>query len=322
MRSIISNEMDESKEMNGLDQCETDLSTETPYPDFTAKSQINRWNAIVLSGGGLRGLAHLGVLHGLVTQGVKLSDIEVLAGTSVGFIICTMISMGVEPMELFDHIYTLEQFFSLGDINHISAMFSSLSLISIETVKFRLKELIKIKWKDEPPTLKQLYDSSHQTLIGVTINANTGEIVYMSHVSHPNLSCLDAMAMSCALPWAFSPLYIDGVEYVDGGLLDNFPVAYVETIFPRHKCLGVLLRPADNSTPLLGVEKRIRLMSLPMDELTKLRSFSCKADILRIKVPCLMIEFMPSSERKMRIFLLGVDCVAETFFGDPLIDST
>lgn len=161
----------------------------------------------VLSGGGARGIAHLGVLQALEEAGLKPTH---LAGTSAGAIIGAFYSAGFSPMQTLDLVESLSLFsfrsFKLGKAGFFS-------MRPIETI---LKKQLKIHRLEDLP-------------IPLTVAATDvirGEVRYFTE---GDLSTI-LQATSC-VPLVFKPIEYDGTFFLDGGILDNFPVAAL-----RHKC--------------------------------------------------------------------------------------
>ena len=65
-----------------------------------------------------------------------------------------------------------------------------------------------------------------ELVIGVT-DLSTHDIVYMSYWTHPNLSVLSAVRMSCAVPLVISPIHIGKSMFVDGCLTESMGVSYL-----------------------------------------------------------------------------------------------
>jgi len=154
---------------------------------------------IVLSGGGIRGIAHLGVLKALINAGIKISHIS---GTSAGSIVGAFYASGIDPEE------GLEIFMRTKLLRFIRPA-GSLGLVSIEHTSTLLKNFFP---EDRIEDLK----------IPLTIaatNFSEGKIVYFK--KGPLIKSIQA---SCCIPGIFRPITIDGQLYVDGGILNNFPV--------------------------------------------------------------------------------------------------
>ncbi len=155
---------------------------------------------IALSGGGSRGVAHLGVLKALEELGV---DIQVISGTSAGSIAAALYASGLST----DEIYNVMK--SKKFIDFAKIILPIDGLMNLDNLRKNLNEIIKKKNFD---------DMSKKLYIALT-NLYTGEIEYMSKGN-----VIDAVIASSSIPVLFSPVEINGQKYVDGGVLDNLPI--------------------------------------------------------------------------------------------------
>jgi NTE family protein len=155
---------------------------------------------LVLSGGGARGITHLGVIKALEEFGLAFHEI---AGTSAGAIIGSMYSYGHTPDEILKIISSISFFRSLRPAWALTGLLSMDSLRDV--------------------LLKHLPDNNFSTLkIPMTIAATDirkGRIVYFAQGE-----LIPAILASCCIPAVFSPVHFNDEVYVDGGLLDNLPV--------------------------------------------------------------------------------------------------
>jgi NTE family protein len=155
---------------------------------------------IVLSGGGIRGIAHLGVLKALSNHGVKFHHIS---GTSAGAIAGSLFAAGVDPAE------GLDIFLKTKLWHFIRPALGSLGLINIE----HTEEIFKKYFKEDS------FESLKIPLTLATVNFSEGRLVYFT--KGPLIRAIQA---SSCIPGAFKPIMIAGQMYVDGGVLNNFPV--------------------------------------------------------------------------------------------------
>jgi NTE family protein len=155
---------------------------------------------IALSGGGVRGIAHLGVLNAMDEVGLKPSAIS---GSSAGAIVGVMYAKGYAPEEILEIII---------QTNYFKFMRPSVSW----------KGILKM---DQFTPLYEKYlevDSFSALSIPMTMAAtdlHLGQTVYFSagEIIKP------LMASSC-IPGMFEPISIEGRFYIDGGVLNNMPV--------------------------------------------------------------------------------------------------
>jgi NTE family protein len=162
---------------------------------------------LVLSGGGARGVAHIGILKALNEMGVKFS---MVSGTSAGSIVGALYAYGYTPDEIFSLIKTLSIFKS------VRPSWTWGGLLRMDG----LQELL----------LKQMPENSFEKLqLPLTVAATEirkGRIEYFDKGE-----LVPAILSSCSIPAVFNPMIFNGGLYVDGGLFDNLPVRPI-----RDKC--------------------------------------------------------------------------------------
>jgi NTE family protein len=162
---------------------------------------------LVLSGGGARGICHLGVMKALDEFGVK---IDFLSGTSAGSITGALYSYGYKPDEIIDII-------------------SSTSLTKTLRIAWKWTGLLSLDGLTQL-FLKYIPENTFEALkIPLTIAATDikkGRIEYFS-----TGELIPAILGSCCVPAVFNPVEMNGGLYVDGGVLDNLPVKGI-----RDKC--------------------------------------------------------------------------------------
>jgi NTE family protein len=155
---------------------------------------------LVLSGGGARGISHLGVLKALDEKGIKF---DYLAGTSAGAITGALYSYGYKPAEILEMVLKTSFFKSL----HLAWTWKG--LLSIEGLEKVLLKYIPIN----------SFDALKIPLVVAATDIKRGQIEYFSRGELiPTL-----LATSC-VPAVFDPYRYNGVLYIDGGVLDNLPV--------------------------------------------------------------------------------------------------
>lgn len=155
---------------------------------------------LVLSGGGIRGVAHLGVLNALKESGITPS---IISATSAGAIIGALYANQIAPLDALRII---------KEINFLKFMrpaFRSPALLNLETAIPVFKEYIP-------------HDSFSGLKIPLIISAtnfNEGKLVYFSEGD-----LIRKILASCCIPGIFNPIKIEENYYIDGGILNNFPI--------------------------------------------------------------------------------------------------
>lgn len=172
---------------------------------------------LVLSGGGARGFAHAGALKALEEMGIKP---DIIAGVSAGSVVTAMYAAGLRPEEI------LEAF--------SNASFSDFAELSVPRDGFFSMEGFK-KFLRRTIPVENIEDLKITSLICAT---NFDE---NCPVAFDKGAIAERVAASCSIPIIFKPVKIDGVSYVDGGVLANLPAWAV-----RDKCkylIGVNCSP-------------------------------------------------------------------------------
>ena len=154
---------------------------------------------LALSGGGARGLMHIGTIKALQELGV-LPDI--LSGTSIGAIIATLYAEGYSPSEM------IRIFTNLKAIDLLKPLPNSQGLFDMRQIGKLMQNFYKTTYLEDLPLPIRITATDFETGEGVVFE--TGELI-------PIL-----MASSC-VPVFFRPVLVNDRQFIDGGLLNNLP---------------------------------------------------------------------------------------------------
>jgi NTE family protein len=179
---------------------------------------------LVLSGGGVRGFAHLGVIKALSEAGIRINAVS---GTSAGGVTGAFIAAGYSPDDALKIMKEYRLFRLLrGAFN--SGIFNMNKFEKIFLSCFPQNSFEALSMK--------LYISSTNIYSGKTEFFSKGELT-------------PALIASSSLPVIFKPVQINGQLYLDGGILNNLPVEpFVGESLPM---IGVHVNPVGeiNSIP-------------------------------------------------------------------------
>lgn len=153
---------------------------------------------IALSGGGARGISHLGVLKALDENGIRP---DIVSGTSAGAIIGGFYCAGFSPDDI------LQILIKTKILSIFKPAFSWKGLLSMDKLAVILSENLPVSFED----LKT-------PLIVASTNLEEGKSQYFKQ---GDLS--QAILASSCLPVLFNPIEIEGAKYIDGGILNNLP---------------------------------------------------------------------------------------------------
>src|SRR5437868_7275607 len=150
-----------------------------------------KFDVILLSGGGIKGIGHLGTLHYYHEMGtLDLSYVREFVGTSIGALINFLMVCGYSPMEIFTKVYTLTNFFKLEGSN-IWDLFSRYGLLSIHPLMREVEEMVIAKF-GKLPTLLELKEMTGKLLTITAVNVSKTRVAYLNYETYPKLGALDA----------------------------------------------------------------------------------------------------------------------------------
>jgi NTE family protein len=171
--------------------------TYRPVSPTSAKSTYRL--GVALSGGGMKGFCHLGVLKAMEDAGIHP---RILSGVSAGAVVAALYADG----------YSVDSILSMYDALHfmdyLSIDLGGGGLLSIDKFRDFLRAKLHAKTFEELkiPLRVVVTDLDH----GTSVIFDKGPLA-------------EALVASCSVPILFDPYVINGVHYVDGGLLHNLP---------------------------------------------------------------------------------------------------
>lgn len=179
---------------------------------------------IVFSGGGIFGFSICGALKAL--EEYKLMDtITTYSGTSAGSIIACLLVLGYNSKEIETLIFGIN-FDTMRDITteNILSFFETYGVDSGNRMLNVFEIIIKAKTNNPKITFKQLFQLTNKKLIIAATNLSKKEVRYFNHQTTPNMSISLAVRISISIPILFTPVKYENDLYIDGCILDNFPI--------------------------------------------------------------------------------------------------
>jgi len=234
--------------------CASCASTQGPPGAETPKPRI----ALVLGGGAARGFAHIGVIRALEQEKIP---IDMIVGTSVGSLIGAIYASDMNSFDLEWTAFALEKD-DVFDYAFLSA------LTSMGPVKGdKLEEFVKSK----VPAAN--IENLKLPFAAVATDLNRGTRVVLDHGP-----VAKAVRASSAIPGVFNPVELQGRLLVDGGVVDNIPIAVA-----REKGADIVIA-VDISENVANfnitnvVDVMVQAVAIIMNENTKLKKKD--ADVL------------------------------------------
>jgi NTE family protein len=205
---------------------------------------------LVLSGGGARGFAHLGVIQALNDAGIFP---DVISGTSAGALAGVLYADGHTPKEI-------QKIMNSGSrLDFMRPALPREGLLQIGGIIKILKASLHAK----------SFDELKIPLFVTATDLNNGKAVYFSKGE-----LLDPVIASASIPVLFQPVIINNICYVDGGVLDNLPIRPIE-----NKCrflIGSFVNPVgyiEKISGLINIAERTFMLSMSKEILEKAKKF-------------------------------------------------
>jgi len=227
---------------------------------------------LVLSGGGAKGLSHVGAIKALEENNIP---IDYIAGTSMGAIVAGLYSIGLTPDEM-TSLFRSKEFnswyqgqFEDGYATYIYRRPPTANIVSVNLTKKKKGEEEKGKLALSLPTnlispypmdlaVMQLFASSAAVADYDFDNLMVPFLCVASDIANKKPTVLrkgdlgSAIRASMTYPLLFKPIMIDSVLLFDGGFYNNFPWDVMATDFNPDIIIGV--KCAGNSTSPLDPE--------------------------------------------------------------------
>ena len=159
---------------------------------------------LVLSGGGARGISHIGVLKALEDFGVQ---VDCIAGTSAGSIVGSLYAYGYRADKILEIVMVTSFFKS------VRPAWAWTGLLSLEG----LREVL-MKYMPE-----NKFESLKVPMTVAATEIRRGRVEYFTQGE-----LIPAILSSCCVPAVFNPVQFNGGVYVDGGILDNLPARSIK----------------------------------------------------------------------------------------------
>jgi len=232
---------------------------------------------LVLSGGGIRGVAHIGVLKALNEEKIR---VDLISGTSAGSIIAGLYACGYNPEEMRILANMVSRRYI--DIDYLGIIDSLCNVLLHRP--FRMSGLIRGNRLESlllHVTKGARLQDARLSLAIVAVDINNTNIVVFSNCRHSLLRRSDyiyvndatiaaAIRASIAIPGIFSPKIYKNMRLVDGGIRANLPVEIIRLMGAR-KVLAVNLVYSGTPQPSVNnaIEISLQALNIMLYEINK-----------------------------------------------------
>ena len=232
---------------------------------------------LALQGGGIRGVAHIGVLKALEENNIK---IDVLGGTSSGSMATALFAMGFSPDEIFDLVNKYARTIVILNGNIIRkeiknfVFYRKIYSKGINDGAFiknifnkvaKSKNIYKISDISMPIIIPAVDIVTRKKYIFTSKDVNKNEQIdnYIN-----NIDIGRAVQASCSYPLLFSPMEYDNKLFLDGGILDNIPVKEVKKL-GANKVIAIKFDSDRISSKSNAVDIIIKIADIMGEEVAK-----------------------------------------------------
>lgn len=194
---------------------------------------------IVFSGNALNSINLLGVLRYIYFNKLE-GNIKNVAGVSMGSLFCLAVALKI-PFDELEII--IKETISDFDNMHIKKsdirkLFTKNGIDNSLNYTKKFRDYVKNKYDKDDMTFIELSKKTGINLYVCSFNLNICETFIFNVNDTPNVSIFEAVASSMTIPFLAEPVLIDGYYYIDGGVLNNFPIEIFKDV-PKENILGV-----------------------------------------------------------------------------------
>jgi len=232
------------------------MSEPLPMPSSSSSSSSSIKH-LVISSGGPAGHMMYSVLRTLNIKGVwDIKDIKSIYGSSIGSYIAIILALRYEwevmddylikrpwekifvssssassssaasSVDVNDHLHLSGS--SLADaknkLGHIFQLYNTHGLYGLKEFTETLRPALQGKDMTTKITFQEFYDRTGIEVHFTVTEMNKCQAIDFSYKTHPNQSLVEACYMSCCYPFGFAPIYRDGCCYLDGGIVNDYPL--------------------------------------------------------------------------------------------------
>jgi predicted acylesterase/phospholipase RssA len=231
----------------------TTTTTTTPAEESTTIKHL------VISSGGPAGHMMYSILRTLNLKGVwDIKNIKSIYGSSIGTYIAIILSLRYDWQVIDDYLIKRpwERIFTRGSVSsssgnsgsgggntndadsnttstfvdaknkieHILRFYNHHGLYGLKEFTETLRPALQGKDISVNVTLREFYEKTGIEVHLIATELNKFCVVDFNYKTHPNQSLIEACYMSCCYPFGFTPIYRDGCCYLDGGIINDYPV--------------------------------------------------------------------------------------------------
>jgi len=267
----------------------------------------SQFKKLVISGGGIKGLAICGVLEWLEENTKILDSIQEIYGSSIGAYIGFFLGLGI-PLKNITQIFEIN-LMDLTDIN-IELFLNEYGFDKGTKFANLVKATIKIQGHPPNMTFEEFQKISKYKLFISGTNINKAKIEYFSVDTHPKMEICTALRISGSYPIAFTPIKIGDDLYADGAIMSPLPCDLIKKEDKKHTLCIINHRSITQNNTDSFNSYIMSVISCIIDSLTD-KSIESMRHIIQLNYPLHSMNFSISIEEKITLIEYGKKCAGE-----------
>lgn len=275
------------------------------------KKALGHYNTLVVAGGNSRSIAALGALHYLWIKNTILY-VNNYIGVSSGSILVYLLCIGYTPIEIITYL-TQTTFLKNMQAYNIMNIIENRGVLNWTWIQEHLESLT-IKKLGRFLTMKDIPILLNRKFVCVTYNETTNQTEYLTAESHPDLPCLTAIRMSCAVPILFDQCQYNHCTYIDGAFGDNFPILHFDD--DQNISLGINfvdINPPDHRS-VIGYMYHIFMIPITSQAKKNIDASSDRCTVVNLDTSAIVnFEFDLTTQQKLDIVSQGYSAIKAHF---------
>lgn len=264
----------------------------------------SQFKKLVISGGGIKGLAICGVLEWLEENTKILDSIQEIYGSSIGAYIGFFLGLGI-PLKNIAQIFEID-LMELTDIN-IKIFLNEYGFDKGTKFTNLLKATIKIQGHQPNMTFEEFQKISKYKLFISGTNINKAKVEYFSVDTHPKMEICMALRISGSYPIAFTPIKIGDDLYADGAIMSPLPCDLIKKEDQKYTLSIVNHRSITHNNTDSFQSYIMSVISCIIDSLTD-KNIESMRHVIILNYPLYSMDFSIDIEEKLKMIEYGKEC--------------
>lgn len=181
---------------------------------------------LVFSSGGYKGLYIIGAFKHLIDNDIiDVNELQNIWGTSIGSVMGAIICLKPDFDDIIEFILKKPWQKELDlSLETILETIGKKGFFGKKIMKSFFEHILRNNGLSKTITLQQLYEHSNIKLNILVTNLTRFRLEIFNHETKPDLNLIDALYMSCTIPFVFQPCFKDECCYMDGAIINAYPL--------------------------------------------------------------------------------------------------